>query len=169
MILGIPAAAHRAALLRETAGGGRVPVAWRWRTDAAAKDDWRVSTPRLDRTDQEHAIILHDPADPEAGAMGLARLAWVAKGTGWSTWRDPGSTRNPRGSAWDVLLVGGPQALHGVVRDRWNEVTLPALATATNAAHAIGLVCVHLGLLEPECSWHALTAPAAPPPTEEGP
>ena len=105
-ILGVPSTAHREALLRETAGGGRVPmsvapfVAEAAKLEPAYGDDGRSvwTCPRCGqwtrRMYQEvwgqpnrviahlpacdlWALILHDPADPEAGAMGRERCRWV--------------------------------------------------------------------------------------------
>ena len=143
MILGIPAAAHREALLRETAGGGRVATSWAcarcgrrgWVGECAACGSGTAYGP-------SRAIILHDPADPEAGAMGLARLAWMAGGVTGTPIPPPAAWVVPTWDGGSVWLENDDVSTH------WTPRSLPALATATNAAHAIALVCVHLGLLD---------------------
>ena len=169
MILGIPAAAHREALLRETAGGGRMPTAVAPFVSEATKlepayGDYGTaawSCPHcgqwIRRMYQEDtqpevgrrivhlpacdlwALVLHDPADPEAGAMGLARLAWVAEpGSWWSV--------GDKGVWWEVMLDHADPAkcrawtvMPRMIEDRGGEVL------------AIGFVArVHLGLLDRE-------------------
>ena len=169
MILGIPAAAHREALLRETAGGGRVPTSnvgpttWtrfhRDHTVTTRQCDWQRDDGYVCVRDIGHdgahkpsrlapvaghpALILHDDADPEAGAMGLARLAWVA-------WGDRPRTATPwwsvgllRGMGARVVLGGGDD-----LYDEWSHEDIPDLTDAVNAAHAVGIVGVHLGRLD---------------------
>lgn len=175
-ILGVPSAAHREALLRETAGGGRVPTrnvgpaTWtRWKRDhtvTTRQCDWQRDDGYVCVQDIDHpgdhaphrhapvaghpAIILHDAADPEAGAMGLARLAWVA----WDVPSPGPPTRRvgPCNGTRQWMAREGQVWLHdGTASDNdthWTTRYLPALATATHPAHAIGLVCVHLGLLD---------------------
>ena len=141
MILGIPSAAHREALLRTTAGGGRVPVMWspteadpnlEWSTSQYYQRDWTPDP------SSSAAIILRDPADPEAGAMGLARLAWVAVGARWEVSAERGFAIR------EVQLIGRGNNAGGV----WRRDKLYTLRDATHPAHAIGLTCVHLGLLD---------------------
>lgn len=172
-ILGIPAAAHREALLRETAGGGRVPL-------AVAPFVARATYLEPCHADRRHAVwlcphcggyarrlyqedapsrqikhqptcelwglILHAPRDPEAGATGLARLAWVAMPAGVDLqWGSPVWRVSREHGMWFVRLDWG-QDEDDV--SEWGPDNLPALRDATNAAHAIALVCVHLGLLD---------------------
>lgn len=141
LVLGVPAVVHRKALLRWLRwdhGGGNPPMLWRWEDGrwGPGPQEYRVE-------DEARALVLQHPEDPEAGAMGQSRLAWVA-----------GRVLAGRpGRHWTVCL----SASGGVVSVQlnlpgdthwWTPDTLPALHGAACAAHAIGLVCVHLGLLE---------------------
>lgn len=90
-----------------------------------------------------NALVLSHPADPEAGAMGLARLAWVAtvlygRGHG-GHWKAHTHDRGDGTLAWSVELHDD----HG-----WRTFAYAVTDSATCAAEAIALVCVNLGLLE---------------------
>lgn len=149
LILGIPAAAHREALLRPTAGGGRVPTtpgehAWQAGPRIGRYCDrcgWVVEDPATAPPCVPSALILHHPTDPEAGAMGLARLAWVAA-EGPARW-EPCQWA----LGWRVWLHAAKPRIFGSTEYSHDEVHR-GLTQATSGAHAIGLVCVHLGLLE---------------------
>lgn len=175
LIVGVPSAAHREALLRETAGGGRVPMAHAWvcpehgpyytawcrgcdATHKRAGVDALWNTVIASTMEAPNALILSHPSDPEAGAMGLARLAWVAT---------PDAQSDRRPLVWSVVrsrIRPTPGVVFSSVRLipahaelAWvaepvpgfsEAVHVPALRDATCAAEAIGLVCVHLGLLD---------------------
>jgi hypothetical protein len=140
-VLGIPAPAHREALLHGTAGGGRVPLAW-----SADGGPWSVERPPqwIQHTlGYVEALILHDSSDPEAGAMGLARLAWVAVNVVKYAERKQAVRWK-----WAHHGTGYRVGLDWCADDYcWTDDDIPAIATATHPAHAVGLVCVHLGLL----------------------
>jgi hypothetical protein len=83
------------------------------------------------------ALLLHDAADEEAGAMGLARLAWMAARQLWPRYAPFGSARWRRAGASVELEHWGNQRVA-----EW-----PCRLDVSDA-HAIALVCVHLGLLD---------------------
>ena len=104
------------------------------------------------------SLILHDDADPEAGAMGLARLAWAATPDAhpggqvlvWSVIRSRILPRDGVTFSSVRLIPSYPERVWAPdpIPGYGGDAHVPSLATATNAAHAIGLVAQHLGLLE---------------------
>lgn len=164
IILGVPAKAHREALLRETAGWGRVPTHWiNCDKDFACEPD----CPRCDGDGGWDCLILAHPTDPEAGVMGLARLAWVVAGVvagprGFSPLIPRFVIGREKSGRWAVVLNGAVPPHSSARSTSWYPEEVRALSEFSHLVpattgvrvpaevlpRAAGAIAVHLGVLD---------------------